>query len=145
VVSCWLLIDPEPGEKPNAHNALAECLALVKYLILGAAPPTSKKGFVTRQAAAAAAPAAGCQARRVAYVVHTKEKRVVSARSTVSRLGPRSVRYSCTMSGGTMKIRLDGRVKGGLRKALGTRLHLRLVRNATAPRRGAKLKFGFSW
>jgi hypothetical protein len=100
---------------------------------------------VPRAPAAAVVRAGACRAQRLAFAVQTKGKRVVTIKPTVSRLGPGSIRYGCSVSGGTMKITADGRIKGGLRKALAAKLAIRAVRNEKAPRRSAKLTFRFNW
>jgi hypothetical protein len=87
----------------------------------------------------------GCRTQRLALAFRTSGGHIASVRVAKNRLTATSVRYSCTASGGTVKVTVDGRVKGGLRNALGTKLDLGVVRAQTAPKRAAKLTVKFAW
>jgi hypothetical protein len=150
VASCWLLDEPslEEDEKLTPALALRWCLFVVKEQVgaLIRRKPASRSATRTEAAIASTrVGAGGCRARRLAFALRTSKGRVVSAKPVASKLTPSSVRYSCSGSGGTLKIKVDGHVKGGLRKALGTKLDLSVVRSKKASKRPGKLAFAFGW
>lgn len=151
VAECWLLWEPDPEDGPlTAREQLSWCLALVKGTI-AAYLSTRPKPPAIRIEAAATAPAAtevataGCRAVRLAFSARASGKRIVTVKPVAAKLTAKSVRYSCTASGGALKIKVDGRVKGGLQASLGTKLDLKLVRPKLASRHAGKVSFAFNW
>jgi hypothetical protein len=123
-----------PGER------LRFCISEVRDLF-GRSRMRSAAGTTLPETAVAS----GCGVKRLTLRVQVRKKKIVSTRVVKRKLTAKSVRYSCTMSGGEMRITVDGRRKGGLRKALGKKLKLHVVRSKNAPRRNAKLSVTFGW
>jgi hypothetical protein len=146
VVTCWLFWDPDPEDGPlDAREQLSWCLAMVKGMVQRYKKdhrvPASTAGIrVVAASAPAHANAAGCRTQRLAFSVRAGKVKPVAAKLTA-----RSVRYSCTLSGGTMKLRVNSRVSGGLRASLGPKLDLKLVRSKKAHKPSGKVKFAFNW
>ena len=156
IAACWLL-GPDAVEISNAgvkafvnsalfkeafstvgpRYALVVCENLAILGFFGKEPVKSRIRSV--------AAAGGCHAQRFRFAFREANGRIASVGLTKSRPTATSVRYSCTASGGTVKVTVDGRVKGGLRKALGTKLDLGVVRSKKAPKRASKLSFKFAW
>ncbi len=156
VAACWLI---GPDALTITNRRLKELLAssLMKKRFANASPeaqlracmylvtvlfpltPTAAVAQRTTQAAG------GCRARRIAVAVRKRKGKVVSLRPAKSRPTATSIRYSCTASGGAQTITVDGRRKRGLRRALGKKLKLGVVRAKNAPRRAAKVTFTFGF
>jgi hypothetical protein len=154
VAACWLI---GPDAIPTNDAALKSSLSSVaanrfwshlkpeqqlRLCIFIVFHLDRSNGFKPRSTQSAAG---GCRARRLAFAIRTRNGRIASVRLAKSALTATSVRYSCTAAGGKTRITVDGRTKGGLRKMLGTKLDLGVVRAKTAPSRGAKLTFTFGW
>ena len=120
-------------DKLTAQEQLRACLYLVYVIQKGL------EGTAGRTTSAAG----GCRVRRLGFAIRRSAGHVVSVR--LAKPTSTSVRYTCTASGGTAKITVGGRSKGGLRKALGAKLDLGVYRTKKAPRRLAKLTFAFGW
>jgi hypothetical protein len=159
VAACWL-IGPDALQIPSNDDVLKSLLSSENFrryfprftfkqqlqfcMLIVERLATSEKvnGFGPRSTQSAAG---GCRAQRLAFAIRTRSGRIASVRRTKSALTATSVRYSCTAAGGKTRITVDGRTKGGLRKMLGTKLDLGVVRAKTAPSRGAKVTFTFGW
>jgi hypothetical protein len=122
-------IDLEQFDRPAQR--LKICIALAKELA-GPAP-----------ALASAKAARGCSTRRIAIVPLIRRGKIVGLKPAKRQRPSRSsVRYGCTGGpGGTATLTV--RRRGGLRKAIGKRLDLGVVRAPDAPARQATLTFGF--
>jgi hypothetical protein len=146
VVQCWFLADlAGDGGKVAPGQQLKLCLELVKLIVKEVVGRKPSAQVSTRPFAMTQPLAGPCRATRHSFAVDMNGKRFVSAKPIKTTLTAKSVRYSCTASGGKMKIKVDGRVKGGLRKALGPTLDLRIVRPAGAAARRGKLTLRFNW
>jgi hypothetical protein len=153
VAECWLLYDPsESDEQLTAKEQLFVCVTLVKLMIqryFGSRPafppPPPPAIRVEASHAAGGIGTAGCRAQRVTFDVRGNKTRVSSIKRVASRPGATSVLYSCSAGGGAMKVKVDGRVPGGLRKALGPKLDLEVVRNKKAPKTSGKLTVTYGW
>jgi hypothetical protein len=154
VAACWL-IGPEaldygsPGLKANflrhfkqtfveadAAKSLDLCIVLVRELA---------KSLVRRMDDPARSAASTCQAKRLGIAMRVRKGRIVAARPVTSqRLPSTAVRYRCAKGAdGAVKVTVDGRRRGGLRKKLGLKLALGIVRAPNAPAARGKLTLGF--
>jgi hypothetical protein len=119
----------EELQKASLEDALAICVWLVK-----------RYGDTASEPASARSAGAGCRTRRIVLDMRrTPKGRIKSVK--VGR-SPAEVRYRCTSSGGAVQI--TAKASGGLRRAVGSRLDIGLVRQPNAPRRSAQLTFGFA-
>ncbi len=116
----------------SPRNRLKLCIALARKLVQPEGAPSSAR-----------AARGGCNTRRIAIAPRVRKGRIVGLKLAKSqRPGSSGVRYSCTgRPGGAAKLTVRG--PQGLRKAVGTRLDLGVVRAPGAPRRGATLTFRF--
>jgi hypothetical protein len=151
VAECWLLWEPDPEDGPlGPREQLSWCLAMVQGTVaayLARPKPTHaiRIEAATRAPAATEVATSGCRAVRLAFSARTSGKRIVTVKPVAAKLTAKSVRYSCSSSGGALKIKVDGRVKGGLQASLGAKLDLKLVRPKQASRHAGKVKFAYSW
>jgi hypothetical protein len=152
VAECWLLYEFDSDEPLTAKEQLAWCLVLVKAMISRyfdshpAFPATPAPAIrLVAASRAETVGAGGCRAQRLAFDVRGNKTRISSLKRVAARPSATSVLYRCSASAGTMKINVDGRVPGGLRKALGPKLDLKVIRSKKAPKQGGKLKFTFGW
>jgi hypothetical protein len=152
VAECWMLYEFDSDEPLTAKEQLAWCLVLVKAMISRyfdshpAFPATPAPAIrLVAASAAETVEAGGCHAQRLAFDVRGNKTRISSLKRVAARPSATSVLYRCSASAGTMKINIDGRVPGGLRKALGPKLDLKVIRSKKAPKQGGKLKFTFGW
>jgi hypothetical protein len=151
VAECWLLWEPDPEDGPlGPSEQLSWCLAMVKgtvatYLARPKRTPAIRIDAATTAPTATEVATAGCRAVRLAFSARTSGKRIVTVKPVVAKLTAKSVRYSCSSSGGALKIKVDGRVKGGLQASLGAKLDLKLVRPKQASRHAGKVTFAYNW
>jgi hypothetical protein len=87
----------------------------------------------------------GCSVRRLALDGTIRGGRLTSLRPVNAKLRPGDIRYGCVPGRDALKLTVDGRMKGGLRKALGNKLDLGVVRSKNADRDGGRLTFKFGW
>jgi hypothetical protein len=150
-VTCWFLFDfrGEDGEilELTPGNRLRNCFAFARAYYrehkLGGGPASqaTRASRGSRREASS-----GCRTARIVVALKTRKGRVVSVKRAKSqKMTASSVRYSCSASGGDAKITLTGPKKGTLRKALGKKLDLQVIRSKKASRRSAKLTFTFGW
>ena len=84
----------------------------------------------------------GCRELAIPIDVRTRKGKILSiGKDKHATLNASSVRYTCSVSGGTAKITVKGRKH--LRTSLGKRLHLLVVRAKTAPPASGTLTFTF--
>jgi hypothetical protein len=155
VAACWLIgpealdiSDPDlkaevlkeikPLFELNAgdpERVLRLCIALVAKIGTGAEPRPVR----------AHAAASSCRAQRLGIAMRLRRGRIRSARPIVSRRIPsKAVRYKCAVgANGAVRITADGRRRGGLRKKVGRKLELGVVRARNAPAARGTLTFGF--
>jgi hypothetical protein len=115
-------------QKASLEDTLALCMFVVKrYGKTATEPPSASSARV------------GCRSRRIVFDVRRNPKgRITSVKVGRSRA---KVRYGCTSAGGAAKI--TAKARGGLRRAVGSRLDIGLVRHPNAPRRSAQVTFRF--
>ena len=149
VAECWLIWEPDPEDGDLSSGAkLRWCIAMVKGTLEAYAhrKPASVSADVPEVASVAPRlGVGGCRVERLTFSARVSKGKATAIKPIKAALTAKSVRYGCSASGGTLKIKVDGRVKGGLPKQLGPKLDLKVVRNDTAPKRSNKLTFGFSW
>jgi hypothetical protein len=152
VAECWLLYEFDSEEPLTVKEQLFWCLTLVKAMLSNyfnskpAFPATPAPAIrLVAASAAETAETGGCRAQRIAFDVRGTKTRISSLKRVAPRPSATSVLYRCSASAGTMKSNVDGRVPGGLRKALGSKLDLEVVRSAKAPKKTAKLKISYGW
>lgn len=86
----------------------------------------------------------GCTAQRLAIRGRIRKRKVVSLKRVKTKPPRTAVRYTCAAApSGAIKLTVDGRRAGGLRKKLGRRLNLGVVRNPNTPAGPSRLTFGF--
>lgn len=152
VAACWL-IGPEaiPVKSADVREFLAEERVQKRFRNASAKQTMSMCiGLVTALGlfaggdSKASSSAGGCRVQSVALRVRRR-----GGRSVVSPAGKRSrrptVRYRCSGAGrGAVRIAVTGgRAGGALRRQLGPRLDLGVVRHRDAPKRRAKMTIGF--
>jgi hypothetical protein len=151
-VACWFLFDfrDEDGDilELTPGQRLRNCFAFARAYYrahkLGGGPVVRAKKRASTGARRETA--SGCRTARIVVALKTRKGRVVSVKRAKSqKMTASSVRYSCSASGGDAKITLTGPKKGTLRKALGKKLDLQVIRSKKASRRSAKLTFTFGW
>jgi hypothetical protein len=151
VAECWLLWEPDPEDGPlGPSEQLSWCLAMVKgtvaaYLARPKPTPAIRIEAATTAPTATEVATAGCRAVRLTFSARTSGKRIVSVKPVVAKLTAKSVRYSCSSSRGALKVKVDGRVKGGLQASLGAKLDLKLVRPKQASKHAGKVTFAYNW
>lgn len=126
VKKAWAGLDPKAQ--------LEACIALVRWIAGSIRTPQGT-----------AESAAGCRTQRLTVAITTRGGRVTSVRLGKKPLTPTSIKYTCSGKAGSEKVRIDGRQKGGLRRALGPKLRLGVVRAKSAAGARAKLTFGYSF
>ena len=148
-LNCWELL----GRHDFTPADRIRLCALYVRSALGRASheDVHRAGAGSREARAAATWSTGigaartCRAKRLSLRAKVRKKKIVSVKLVKRKLTPKSVLYKCTTEGGTTRITIDGRRKGGLRKALGKTLKLTIARSKKAPRRAAKLSVTFDF
>jgi hypothetical protein len=133
---CWTILPV--SEFMSLTEKLRTCVGYVKPFLHGG-------GNANPRTRVATGTASGCATKRLSLRLKVRKKKIVSTRVVKRKLTPKSILYKCTMDDGKLHITVDGRRKGGLRKALGKRLNLKIVRSKKAPRRNAKLNITFGW
>jgi hypothetical protein len=125
----------ETFEHASPRNALLLCVLLVQELA----------ERLDHQQPDARSAARSCQAQRLGIAMRIRRGRIVSARPLTSQRVPRTgVRYKCVAGAdGRIKLSVDGRRRGGLRKKLGRKLNLGIARAPHASPARGKLTFGF--
>lgn len=116
-------------EDASLEQTLAVCIYIAKHF-----------GSTASESTSTSSAKAGCRSHRIVLDLRrTQRGRITSVRTGRSHV---KVRYGCTSSGGAAKI--TAKAPGGLRRAVGSRLDIGLVRHPNAPRRSARLTFGFA-
>ena len=130
----FLTLFKETFVNATPDRALRLCLALVRQLAQSLHDSSSARSA-----------ASTCQAKRLGIAMRVRKGRIVRARPVTSqRLSSTAVRYKCAKGAdGAVRVTADGRRRGGLRKKLGSKLDLGVVRAPDAPAARSKLTFGF--
>jgi len=154
VAFCWLTYDFKdkngnvknlsPAQQLIACSALARLLIIASHRFAVSAQPLASPNALALQSGAVPLSAAnrGCRELVIPIGVRTSKGRIVSiGKAKHASLTASSVRYSCSVSGGTVKITIKGHKS--LRKSLGKRLQLLVVRATKAPPASGTLTFTF--
>jgi hypothetical protein len=145
-VYCWAEWSPKFPTK--GWYVVKTCADLVKHFLKDLGYKFGKPRTPAAAASGRRIAASGCGSRRLAFRARRAGKnsrKIVSLRPGSRKLNANAVRYSCSISNGTMTIRVQTKAKGGLRKALGKTLDLQVKRANKAPRGSGKLRVTFGW
>lgn len=134
-IHCWLVVNE--SEFVSLVQKVKICTGWVKPLLRG--PRVHPRARTANRAAS------GCGAKRFTLRLKVRKHKLVSSRVAKRKLTPKSILYKCTIEGGKLHITVDGRRKGGLRKAFGKKLSLTIIRSKKASLRNAKLSVTFGW
>jgi hypothetical protein len=86
----------------------------------------------------------GCTAQRLAIRGRIRKRKVVSLKRVKAKAPRSAVRYTCAAApSGAIKLTVDGRRAGGLKRKLGRKLDLGVVRSPNTPASQSRLTFGF--
>jgi hypothetical protein len=148
---CWLNVDLEDDAgaviQLTPTEQLHVCIDMAVRLFSRGDLGAPRPALVRRSAGAPVEKAtSGCRSKSIPISLRKRKgkgKVVALGRAKHAKLKASSVRYSCSASGGLAKITIKG--PRGLRKAVGKKLNLTVVRAKKAPRRSGKLTFTFGW
>jgi len=152
VAWCWLTVDfhDANGNVIDVSPALQlkACTVLIRSLVFGGKPYAATVGspnpFALQSDPAVLSSAAGrgCRELAIPIDIRTRKGRILTiGKAKHAKLTASSVRYTCSASGGTVKITI--KAHKSLRKALGKRLHPVVVRAGQAPPASGNLTFTF--
>ena len=151
VAWCWLTLDfhDANGNVIDASPAqqFAACTVLMRSLVFGGKPygaTVASPNALAVQSGVVLSSAAGrgCRELAIPIDVRTKKGKIVSiGKAKHATLRSSAVHYSCSVSGGAVKITIKGHKS--LRTSLGKRLHLMVLRAKKAPPVSGTLTFTF--
>jgi hypothetical protein len=146
-IDCWSVLNSPETIKDTGFTPaqrIRRCAAIINEFLKRLGFKVAKKRTPAALAPSRTTAAGGCGAQRLAFRGTLQKKTVSGLHPGKHKLTANSIRYSCTASGGELRLTVQTSRKGGLRKALGKNLDLLIYRPKQA-KKGGKLTITYGW